>query len=390
MEDFNFYSPTKIYFGRGKEKNVGEYIKEFGFKKILLHYGKQSIFKSGLYDKVISSLKSNNIDYVELGGVEANPDVSLVREGIEICKKESVDFILAIGGGSVIDSAKLISLARFYQGDPLEVIMNQIEPSKTLKVGCILTIAAAGSELSASSVISDRTIKFKRGFLTDLNRPVFVIENPELTYSLPAYQVGCGIVDIISHTLERYFNKSSEHEFSDYIAEGLLKSIIDASEIILKDFYNYDARGTLMIGSSFSHNNVTNVGKKNLLPIHQLEHEVSALKPEVAHGAGLAVLIPGWMEVCYKYDKDKFIKFAKNVMMINSQENDELLIIEGINKLRDLFNRLGMPSKLREFNINNDDIEYMVNHLTNDGTKVFPSNIPLTKELALEIFNKCL
>ena len=247
MEDFNFYSPTKIYFGRGKENNVGEYIKEFGFKKILLHYGKQSIFKSGLYDKVISSLKSNNIDYVELGGVEANPDVSLVREGIEICKKESVDFILAIGGGSVIDSAKLISLARFYQGDPLEVIMNQIEPSKTLKVGCILTIAAAGSELSASSVISDRTIKFKRGFLTDLNRPVFVIENPELTYSLPAYQVGCGIVDIISHTLERYFNKSSEHEFSDYIAEGLLKSIIDASEIILKDFYNYDARGTLMI-----------------------------------------------------------------------------------------------------------------------------------------------
>lgn len=390
MIDFDFCSPTKIYFGKDKENNVGEYINGYGFKKVLLHYGKSSIFKTGLYEKVINSLKKNNIEYVELGGVEANPDISLVRKGIEICKKENVDFILAVGGGSVLDSSKLISLGRYYEGDPLNIIKNKDIPSSHIPIGSILTIAAAGSELSASCVISDRLIKFKKGFLSELNRPLFVIENPELTYSLPFYQVGCGIVDIIAHTLERYFNKSNEHEFADYLAEGLIKSVIDASEIILKDFYNYDARSTLMLASSFSHNNLTNLGKKGLMPVHQLEHELSGLKDEVAHGAGLAVLIPSWMKVCYKYDKEKFIKFSKNVMNITNYKNEEELIEKGIKKLENLFDRLKMPKSLSEFGINKDDIEYMASHLTQNGTFTFPSNIPLDKKLALEIYYQCL
>ena len=307
MNNFDFCSPTKIYFGKDKENIVGEIIKEYGFKKVLFHYGKSSIFKTGLYSKVVTSLKNNNIDFIELGGVEPNPDITLVREGIKLCKEHDVDFILAVGGGSVLDSSKLISLGRYYEGDPLEIVMKKIKVTKNIPVGSILTIAAAGSELSASCVISDRTIKYKKGFLSELNRPLFVIENPELTNSLPFYQIGCGIVDIIAHTLERYFNKSNELEFADYIAEGLLKSVIDAANVLLDDYYNYDARATIMLASSLSHNNLTSLGKNGLMPVHQLEHEVSALKDDVAHGAGLAVLIPSWMETIWKEDKEKFI-----------------------------------------------------------------------------------
>lgn len=389
MDSFDFCSPTKIFFGKDKENLIGEYLKEYGFKKVLFHYGKSSIFKTGLYDKVVKSLNKYDIEFVELGGVEANPDISLVRVGIDLCKKENVDCILAVGGGSVLDSSKLISLGRYYDGDPLDIIVKGEIPTSRIPVGAILTIAAAGSELSASCVISDRSINYKKGFLSELNRPLFVIENPELTYSLPFYQVGCGIVDIISHTLERYFNKSSEHQFSDYIAEGLLKSVIDATNIILEDYYNYDARSTLMLASSFSHNNLTNLGKKGLLPIHQLEHELSALKQEVAHGAGLAVLIPAWMWINYPKDKEKFMKFSKNIMGVKTYEDDDDLIIKGIMRLEDLFFRLKMPRRLSDLGFKEEDLEYMANRLTKNGTFVFPSNIPLDKELALKIYNYC-
>ena len=389
MYNFDFCSPTKIFFGKDKETLIGDIIKEYGFKKVLFHYGKSSIFKTGLYDKVVDSLKRNNIEFIELGGVEPNPDITLVRKGVEICKNNDVDLILAVGGGSVLDSSKLISLGRYYDGDPLDIVMKKGSVNKKIPVGSILTIAAAGSELSASCVISDRTIKYKKGFLSELNRPLFVIENPELTNTLPFYQVGCGIVDIIAHTLERYFNKSQELEFADYMAEGLLKSVIDATNILLKDYYNYDARATIMLASSFSHNNLTFLGKEGLMPVHQLEHEVSALKDDVAHGAGLAVLIPSWMEIVWKKDKEKFVKFSKNVMLIDEYKNEEDLIIKGINKLKQFFISLKMPTRLKEFNINEEDIVYMSNHLTQNGSFVFPSNIPLDYNLALEIYKNC-
>lgn len=390
MNNFDFCSPTKIFFGKDKETLIGDIIKEYGFKKVLFHYGKSSIFKTGLYGKVVDSLKRNNIEFIELGGVEPNPDITLVRKGVEICKNNDVDLILAVGGGSVLDSSKLISLGRYYDGDPLDIVMKKEKVDKHIPVGSILTIAAAGSELSASCVISDRTIKYKKGFLSELNRPLFVIENPELTNTLPFYQVGCGIVDIIAHTLERYFNKSQELEFADYMAEGLLKSVIDATNILLKDYYNYDARATIMLASSFSHNNLTFLGKEGLMPVHQLEHEVSALKDDVAHGAGLAVLIPSWMEIVWKKDKEKFVKFSKNVMLIDEYKNEEDLIIKGINKLKQFFISLKMPTRLKEFNINEEDIVYMSNHLTQNGSFVFPSNIPLDYNLALEIYKNCL
>lgn len=390
MNNFDFCSPTKIFFGKDKETLIGDIIKEYGFKKVLFHYGKSSIFKTGLYDKVVDSLKRNNIEFIELGGVEPNPDITLVRKGVEICKNNDVDLILAVGGGSVLDSSKLISLGKYYDGDPLDIVMKKEKVDKHIPVGSILTIAAAGSELSASCVISDRTIKYKKGFLSELNRPLFVIENPELTNTLPFYQVGCGIVDIIAHTLERYFNKSQELEFADYMAEGLLKSVIDATNILLKDYYNYDARATIMLASSFSHNNLTFLGKEGLMPVHQLEHEVSALKYDVAHGAGLAVLIPSWMEIVWKKDKEKFVKFSKNVMLIDEYKNEEDLIIKGINKLKQFFISLKMPTRLKEFNINEEDIVYMSNHLTQNGSFVFPSNIPLDYNLALEIYKNCL
>ena len=390
MNSFDFCSPTKIFFGKDKEKMVGEIIKNYGFTKVLLHYGKSSIFKTGLYDKVVESLNKSSVEFIELGGVEANPDITLVREGIKLCKEHNVDFILAVGGGSVLDSSKLISLGRYYEGDPLKIVMDNVKVDKNIPIGSILTIAAAGSELSASCVISDRSIKYKKGFLSELNRPLFVIENPELTNTLPFYQVGCGIVDIIAHTLERYFNKSNELEFADYIAEGLLKSVIDAGNILLKDYYNYDARATIMLASSLSHNNLTSLGKQGLMPVHQLEHEVSALKDYVAHGAGLAVLIPSWMEVVYKYDIEKFKKFAKNVMLIKEYEDDEDLIVKGINKLKDFFVSLKMPTKLKEFKLVDEDLVYMANHLTKNGTFIFPSNIPLDYNLALEVYKNCL
>ena len=390
MNNFEFCSPTKIYFGKDKENLIGDIIKEYGFKKVLFHYGKSSIFKTGLYDKVVTSLKNNNIEFIELGGVEPNPDISLVRKGVEICKEYEIDFILAVGGGSVLDSSKLISLGRYYDGDPLDIVMKKEKVIRNIPLGSILTIAAAGSELSASCVISDRTIKYKKGFLSELNRPLFVIENPELTNTLPFYQIGCGIVDIMAHTLERYFNKSNELEFADYIAEGLLKSVIDAGNILLDDYMNYDARATIMLASSLSHNNLTSLGKEGLMPVHQLEHEVSALKDDVAHGAGLAVLIPSWMDVVWKKDKNKFMKFSKNVMRIENYIDEEDLVIKGIDKLKEFFKKLKMPTRLREFNINENDLEYMSNHLTQNGTYVFPSNIPLDYNLALEIYKNCL
>ena len=390
MENFEFCSPTKIYFGKDKENSVGEIIKSYGFKKILFHYGKSSIFKTGLYEKVVNSLNENNIQFIELGGVEANPDITLVRKGVEICKSEGIDFILAVGGGSVLDSSKSIAAGTYYEGNPLDFNMKKATPKKALPVGAILTIAAAGSELSTSCVISDRSIQFKKGFNSQLNRPLFVIENPELTNTLPFYQVGCGIVDIIAHTLERYFNKSQEIEFADYIAEGLLKSVIDSSEMILKDPYNYDARATLMLASSFSHNGLTSIGKEGKMPVHQLEHEVSALKDHVAHGAGLAVLIPSWMEKVWEKDKEKFKKFALNVMRVTNYEDDEDLIIKGIYRLQDLFVRLDMPRKLSEFGINEEDVEVMANRLTNNGTVVYDCSFPMDKKLVLDIYYHCL
>lgn len=390
MLDFDYYIPTKIYFGKGKENEVGRIVSEYGFKKVLIHYGGGSVSQSGLLNRVTKSLEENNIEYVLLGGVLPNPDISLVKEGVSLARENKVDMILALGGGSVIDSSKSISHGFYYDGDPFDFNLKKAEPNLHLPVGVILTIAAAGSEMSTSCVISSRELEIKKGFNTELNRPLFAIENPELTYSVSKYQTACGITDIISHTFERYFSTSNEFEFSDYLAEGLMKSVMEAGLEAIENPTSYEARSALMLASSYSHNGLTSLGKKANMPIHQLEHELSARNPSIAHGAGLAVLTPAWMECVYQYDKEKFIKFAKNVMLINDECDEELLIIKAIDKMKEFYESIGMPATLTELGIVEEDIEIMANRLSKDGTFIYPSHVPIDRNLMIDIYRKCL
>lgn len=378
----NFLSPTKLYFGIGEEKNVGRYIKEHGFKKVMFHYGQASIKKTGLYDVVKNSLNEYNVDFIELGGVEANPDIKLVRTGIRLCKDNQIDFILAVGGGSVIDSAKSIANGYFYDGDPYDFNLHIINSRKALPIGVILTIAAAGSEMSNSCVISDVTRGLKKGFNSDTNRPLFVIENPELTYTVPANQTAYGIVDIISHSFERYFNKSASIEFADYLAEGIMKAVMDAGEKAILEPTNYDARATLMVASSYSHNGLTGLGKPFSLPIHQLEHELSGFRHDISHGGGLACLMPAWMKVMLHYDLDKLVKFALNVMGVEKDKSDLETAKKGIEKFEDFLSKLNIPLHLSEYGISNADIDLMVSHLANP----IKGEVPLTHDLAKKIY----
>ena len=390
MKDFNFISPTKIYFGKNKEKDIGKIIKEYGFKKVLFHYGQNSIKKYGLYDVVVSSLKENNIEFIELGGVLPNPDVSLCKEGIRLCKDHNVDLILAVGGGSVMDSSKLIANGVFYEGDPFDISLKKYISKKALPIGVILTNAASGSELSSSCVISCRELKLKRGFNSDLNRPLFVVENPELTYSLDLFTTGCGVVDIFSHTFERYFCKSEEYEFADYISEALMRNVIDNGYKLSKNLTSYEARANIMIASSYSHNGLTSLGKEMRMPIHQLEHELSGLFPSIAHGEGLAILIPAWMEVCKNIDPDKFVRFSENVMGVDKNLDFEEKVSLAINKLKDFFEIFNLKTSFDGYDITNDDIITMVNSLTGNKTKVFDSYIPLDYILAEKVYKKCM
>ena len=387
-DNFEFLLPTKIYFGKGEENKIGEIISSYGYKKVLFHYGKNSIKKSGLYDKVVSSLKKNNIEFVELGGVQANPTLEKVKEGIILSRENNVELILAVGGGSVLDSAKLIAHGFYYDGNPYDISLKKYVSTKALPIVTMITIAAAGSEMSSSCVISDEEHHLKRGFNSELNRPLASIENPELTYTVPLNQLGYGVVDIISHSFERYFNKSDDIEFADYMAEAIIKATIDSGIELLSSPYSYSARATMMLASSFSHNGLTSLGKDSFMPIHQLEHELSGLYPSIAHGEGLAILIPAWMKVVHSFDKEKFIKFAKNVMMVSVYEDEEDLINKGIKKIEEIFKKFSMPSSLKEVGVKEEDLLIMANKLTDNGSKIFPSNIPLTKELVLKIYKE--
>ena len=310
MINFDFYSPTKIFFGKDRENEVGKIIKDYGFKKVLLHYGQNSIKKTGLYDKVVNSLNQAGVTFIELSGVEPNPKIELVRYGVELVKQEQVDFILAVGGGSVIDSAKAIACGAKVDFDPWLFNLHKKSPLDALKVGVILTLSAAGSELSNSCVITNMNELFKNGFNSDYIRPLFVIENPELTYTVSKFQTGCGIVDILMHTLERYFTDTSDIEFAKNISEGLIKSVIDAGKKVINNPYDYEGRSTLMIASSFSHNGLTGLGGKMYFTVHKLEHQVSGTFDNVAHGAGLSVLLPAWAKWIYKKDLANFVRFA--------------------------------------------------------------------------------
>lgn len=390
MIDFNFITPTKIYFGKDKENSIGEICVSFGYKKVLLVIGQGSVRKSGLLDKVINSFKDNNIEYQLLEGVRPNPEINLCRKGVSIAKQYNPDAIIAVGGGSVIDTSKSIAVGYYYGGDTFDFNLHKLSPTKSLPVGVILTISAAGSELSTSCVIQDDETGTKMGFNTDLNRPVFVVENPELTYSVSKVQTAYGVVDIMMHTLERYLQPSSENEPADGFAEALLRSVVQAGRKVMQNPNDYESRAVLMLMSSFSHNDLTSIGKKKGMPVHQLEHCLSGLYPHVAHAAGLAVLFPKWARYYLQYDIDKFDKLAKNVFncsLTNKYENG----LKGIEEIEKLFDYMDMPKTYKDLGIDKVDIEKLVNKLTNDGTRVVDHHVkPLDKDAAEEIFKSCI
>ncbi|HHU24819.1 MAG: iron-containing alcohol dehydrogenase [Bacilli bacterium] len=385
MLNFDFYSPTKIFFGRERENEIGPIIKQYGFKKILLHYGQTSIKKTGLYDRIVASLKEQEISFVELGGVEPNPKVDLVRKAIQLAKAEQVDLILAVGGGSVIDSGKATAVGACTEEDIWRFSMHELSPQKALPVGVILTISAAGSELSNSCVLTNSENWLKRGFNSDLIRPLFAIMNPELTFTVSKYQTGCGIVDIMMHTLERYFTDSKDVELSSYLAEGLLKAVIEAGKKTIENPHDYEARATLMLASSFSHNGLTGLGGKLYFTVHRLEHEVSGMFDRVAHGAGLAVLFPAWAKYVYKQFIGRFARFAYQVMDVSKDIKAEDAALEGIIRLEKYFQSLGMPVRLKELDIDETSFEQMAEKALGKN-ETLNGIIPLNKKQIIEIF----
>lgn len=388
MLDFTYYAPTKVFFGKDSHKNIGEIIKGYGFSKIMLQYGKSSVKKSGLLSEVLTSLNNNGIAVVEMGGVQPNPDLYFVHKAISVAREEKVEMILAVGGGSVIDSSKSTAAGYFYDGDVWDFHLGKAVCEKTLPVGCILTIAAAGSEMSASAVISNEEVNMKRGFTSEFNRPLFSIMNPELTFSVSQYQTACGIVDIMAHTMERYFTDCEDVDITDGIAESLLKTVIKSGRVLMDNPKDYDARANMMWASSLSHNNLTGCGRKHYLCVHQLEHALSGEYTQIAHGAGLAVLFPAWAEYVYKYNLKRFSQFARNVWGI-VEADDEKASLLGIKAMKEFFTFIGMPSTLKEFSISKTCAERLAELCTFGKTRTISSYIQLGYNEIKEIFESC-
>lgn len=386
MENFIYHAPTRVYFGRGAVKELPQFLQAFGCRKVLLHYGGTSARRSGLLDQITGLFKQIALPYVELGGVAPNPRIDLIREGVSLCQREGVDFILAVGGGSVIDSAKGISLSLTMGRDDWELIETQTMPDRpVVPVAAVLTIAAAGSEMSYSHVVTNAALHKKRSLNHDRLRPVAAFMDPELTYSVSPYQTACGVVDIMMHTLERYLAPSAPVPLTDRIAEGLLLSVKEAGTAAMENPKDYKARATLMWASSLSHNGITGCGKvAGGFPAHKLEHDLSGLF-DVAHGAGLAVIFPAWAQYIYRYDLPKFARLAEAVWDI-TQGTEEEKALAGIQAMRQYFQSIGMPVTLGELGISSADYEKIADLTTDGGTKAVPSYIPLTKADILRIY----
>lgn len=358
MENFTFYSPTYFVFGKDEETNAGQYVKRFGGSKVLLHYGGGSVVRSGLLERVKKSLEQKDISYVELGGVKPNPRSGLVYEGIDLCRKEGVDFVLAVGGGSTIDSAKAIAAGVVYDGDFWDFYQGK-PVQKALPVGTILTIAAAGSEGSPDSVITNENGMYKRGASGEALRPAFSILNPALTQTLPAYQTACGVTDIMAHLFERYFTTTKEVEVTDRIIEGLLLTMIHEAPRVIENPDNYEARANIMWAGMMAHNNCCGVGRVQDWSSHNIEHELSAVY-DCAHGAGLAVVFPAWMTYVYKNDIMRFAQVANRVWGCPMDfANPERTALEGIQAFRRFLKSIGMPSNFEELGADKKDIAKM-------------------------------
>ena len=370
MKNFTYFAPTKVVFGREAECSVGAELKALGASRVLVHFGGGSAVKSGLLGRVTDSLKAAGIDWIELGGVGANPRLDMVRKGTELARAEGIDFVLAIGGGSVIDSSKAIAVAVAGGGDFWEYIEGK-PVEKCLPLGVVLTIAAAGSEMSDSCVITDNENHLKRSIGTDMVRPKVAFMNPENTFSVSPWQTACGAVDIMMHTMERYFTGDGNTEITDRMAEGVLLAVLDAAPRALEDPCDYDARATLMWASSLSHNGLTGCGRSRYFPAHKLEHDFSGLDERISHGAGLAVLFPAWAKYVYKYDVSRFAQFAVRVMGCQMDFVDPArTALEGIEKLIAFFRSLGMPTTLPELGVDPADYDKVIALTTRNGNRL--------------------
>jgi alcohol dehydrogenase YqhD (iron-dependent ADH family) len=378
MDNFIFQNPTKIIFGKDAENEVGKEVSNYS-KKILLHYGGGSIKKTGLYDRVIASLKEEKIEYIELSGVKPNPRLSLVKQGIKICRDNDINFILAIGGGSVIDSSKAIAFGVLYDGDVWDLFLGKAVVKKALPLGTILTIPAAGSESSTGCVITNEEGGFKRAVNSELIYPRFSILNPELAFTLPKYQVACGVTDILSHLMERYFTNTKNVELMDRLIESTMKTVINNIPIILKQNDNYDAWAEIMWSGTIAHNNLLDTGRVGDWASHDIEHELSGIY-DVAHGAGLSVIFPAWMKYVYTQDVNRFAQFATRVWNVeNSFWSAERTALEGIGKLQNFLKSIEMPSNLTQLGINDDRLEEMADKCTKSDTTTVGNFVKLGK-----------
>ena len=369
MKDFNFYAPTEVVFGEQSEEQVAALVKKYGGTKVLVHYGGQSAVRSGLLDKICGLLEQGGLPYVKLGGVVPNPRLSLANEGIKLCRQENIDFILAVGGGSVIDSSKCIGYGACYDGDVWDFYIGKASPTATLPVASVLTIPAAGSEMSEASVITNEDGDVKLGYSNNISRPKFAIMNPRRTFTLPPYQTAAGVTDMMLHTMERYFNTECDMTLTDAFAETLMRTMKECVFAVLKNPEDYRNRAQIMWGGSLAHNDVTGSRINGDWATHQLEHELSGLF-DVTHGAGLAAVWPSWARYVMHENLSRFVQFAVNVMDVpNDYTDPEGTAMKGIEAMERFYHAIGMPINIKELigrDITDDEIREMTRKCSRD------------------------
>lgn len=386
MKDFNYCAPTRVIFGKNTELEVGKVLKNAGAIRVLMQYGGGSIKKSGLYDRVVKAIRDEGIELFELGGVQPNPHLSLVRKAIEIVREQKIDYLLAVGGGSAIDSTKATAVGAVYDGDVWDFYCGKAVPKKAMPVGVVLTIPAAGSEGSNSSVITNEDGWIKRGLGCDLTRPAFAIYNPELTYSLPAYQTAAGATDIMAHIMERYFTNEPDVDMTDRLCESVLKTIIRQAPVAVKEPDNYVARAEMMWASTVAHNDFLSCFRVGDWSSHQLSHELSGMY-DATHGAALAVAFPAWMTYVYKHDVQRFCRFAVEVMGVEMDFfHPEETALKGIAALRAFFKSIGMPTTLSELGVPEDKLDVLADKVKRGADGTTGQFVKLTRDDCLKIY----
>ncbi len=369
MKDFNYYAPTEVVFGKESEEQVARLVKKYGGTKVLVHYGGQSAIRSGLLPKICELLQNAGIDFVQLGGVVPNPRLSLAQKGIELCRKEGIDFILAVGGGSVIDSSKCIAYGVPYEGNVWDFYLGKAKATAMLPLAAVLTIPAAGSEMSESSVITNEEGDVKLGYSNNLSRPKFAIMNPCRTFTLPPYQTAAGVTDMMMHTMERYFTKDDDMDLTTEVAEAMLRSMKNAVFAVLKNPEDYRYRAQIMWGGSLMHNGLTGCGVSDDWATHQLEHELSGMF-DVTHGAGLAAVWPSWARYVMQENVSRFVRFAVNVMDVPNDFTDPVgTALKGIEAMERFYHAIGMPINIKELigrDITDEEIKEMTRKCSRD------------------------